>query len=81
MEFDHLGSLDSCKQVMALQIMARGIEVVACLLNQISVREMYIFLTVQQQTAIGKLNTKSVFEYLCISVSEKGAYTGQGETD
>ena len=37
MEFDHLGSLGSCKQVMALWIMAQGIEVVGCLLNQISV--------------------------------------------
>ena len=37
MEFYHLGRLGNCKQVMALWIMARGTEVVARLLNQISV--------------------------------------------
>ena len=61
MEFYHLGRLGNCKQVMALWIMARGTEVVARLLNQISVmfeesnkKHAYIS-TVLQQTAIRKL--------------------------
>ena len=66
MEFDHLGCLDSCKQVMA-----RWMELVACLLNQRLVqseestkRNAYTSNSIATDRN-RKVKTRSVFEYLC----------------
>ena len=81
MEFYHLRRLGNCKKVMALRIMARGTEVVARLLNQIAVmseqsdkRHAYISNSIATDSN-KKVKTRSVFEYLCISMTEKSADT------